>query len=95
MRKKGLTRSASTNTLGVVTLLQQPVNSADGELETSLGRTRLGLGLPTRCLATRLSGFSTFAYRTREASKSRHDEHDVEHDIPDDDERTRHVDKSD
>ena len=35
--KGKLTRCASTDTLGVVALLQETVNTTDGELETSLG----------------------------------------------------------
>ena len=32
-------RSAGTNTLGIVALAQQTVNTTDGERQTSLGRT--------------------------------------------------------
>ena len=35
------TGSTSTNTLGVVTLLQETVDTADGELEAGLGGARL------------------------------------------------------
>ena len=42
--KSRLTRSASTDTLGVVALLQETVDTTDWELETSLGRAGLGLG---------------------------------------------------
>ena len=40
---KRRTRCTSTNTLGVVTLLQETVNTTDGELKTSLGRSGLSL----------------------------------------------------
>ena len=46
------TGSTSTNTLGVVTLLQETVDTADGELETRLRRA--GLALPD-CLARGLA----------------------------------------
>ena len=47
------TWSTSTNSLSVVALLQQTVDTTDGELETSLGRTRLGLAGLTTSLARR------------------------------------------
>lgn len=51
------TWSTSTDTLGIVASLQQTVNTTNGELETSLGRTRLGLGLTATSLAR--GGFAT------------------------------------
>ena len=50
------TWSTSTNTLSVVALLQETVDTTDGELETRLRRTRLrfAAGLSTRRLATGL-----------------------------------------
>ena len=41
-----------TNSLGVVALAEQTVDSAHGELETSAGRARLGLSLHFASLAT-------------------------------------------
>jgi hypothetical protein len=54
-----LTGSTSADTLGVVALLQETVDTTDRELETSFGRAGLGLGFTacTRSLA-RL-GFAT------------------------------------
>ena len=46
--KTSLTRSASTNTLSIVTPLQKTVNTTDGELETSFRRTGLRLGIRSR-----------------------------------------------
>ncbi len=61
-RREKLTRSASTNTLCVVTTLEQTVHTTDRELKASLGRTRLGLCLAGGGLArTRLARFATFA----------------------------------
>ena len=45
------TGSTSTNTLGVVALLQQTVDTTDRELETGLGGTRLRLASLTTSLA--------------------------------------------
>jgi hypothetical protein len=42
--KARLTRRAGTDTLGIVTSTKETVDTADGELETSFGRARLGLG---------------------------------------------------
>ena len=49
------TRSTSTDTLSVVALSQETVDTTDGELETSLGRSGLGLGRGVTSLATRLA----------------------------------------
>ena len=38
-----LTRGTGTDTLSIVALLQEPVDTTHRELETSLGRARLGL----------------------------------------------------
>jgi len=46
------TRGTSTNTLSVVALLQETVDTTDGELETRLGRTRLRLSSLARRLST-------------------------------------------
>lgn len=55
----GHTRCTGTNTLCVVTLLEETVDTTDGELETRLCGTGLRLAIGTS-LATRrrLSGFS-------------------------------------
>ena len=47
------TRSTSTNTLSVVALLQETVDTTDGELETGLRGTGLGLASLTTSLARR------------------------------------------
>lgn len=49
------TRSTGTDTLGVVALAEQTVNTTDGELQTGLGRTRLGLRRSVTSLTTRLA----------------------------------------
>ena len=63
-KEKGnkLTRSTSTNTLSVVALFQETVDTTDGELKARLRRTRLRLacgvarGLAARlCLAASLA----------------------------------------
>jgi hypothetical protein len=48
-----LTRCASTNTLSIVALLQQTMDTTNGKLETSFGRAglRLGTGVTTSSLA--------------------------------------------
>lgn len=52
-----LTRCTCTNTLSVVALLQEPVDTTNRELETSLGRARLGLGVGA-CLSSGLASLS-------------------------------------
>jgi len=47
--------STSTNTLGVVALPQESVDTTDGERETGLGRTRLSAGLGGAGLASGLA----------------------------------------
>ena len=42
-KMKWLTRCTSADTLSVVALLQETVDTTDGELEARLRRTRLGL----------------------------------------------------
>ena len=44
--------STGTDSLGVVALAEQTVDTTDGELETSSGRARLGLSLHFASLAT-------------------------------------------
>jgi hypothetical protein len=51
---------ASTDTLSVVALSQETVDTTNRERETSLGRTRLGVLGATRGLATRLAAASHF-----------------------------------
>jgi len=48
-------RGTSTDTLGVVALAEETVDTTDREGETGLGRTALSRGLGTRGLAARLS----------------------------------------
>ncbi|MCQ6513271.1 hypothetical protein NPN18_26255, partial [Vibrio parahaemolyticus] len=52
---------AGTDTLGIVALAKKTVNTADGECQTSLGRTRLGV-LGARGLATRLATTGHFVW---------------------------------
>jgi hypothetical protein len=53
---KTRTRGTGTDTLSVVTATEETVNTTDGELETSLGRTGLSLrGGLAAGLSTRLS----------------------------------------
>ena len=54
------TWSASTNTLGIVTLLQQTMDTTNGELETRLCRPRLRLAIGGAARFTG-SGFARFA----------------------------------
>jgi hypothetical protein len=51
----GLTGCSGSDTLGVVSLAEETVDTTDGELESSLGRTRLSLAARSVSLAARLS----------------------------------------
>jgi hypothetical protein len=55
------TRSTGTDTLGVVALLEETVDTTDWELETSLGRAGLGLAVTAASLATGLARFAALA----------------------------------
>jgi hypothetical protein len=57
------TRSACTNTLSVVALLEHTVDTTNRELETGLRRTRLGFGVSGASLAALGARFSAFAWR--------------------------------
>jgi hypothetical protein len=50
-----LTRCSGSDTLSVVSLAEETVDTTDGELESGLGRTRLGLARRGVSLAARLS----------------------------------------
>jgi len=54
------TRSTSTNTLSVVALLQETVDTTNRELETSLGGTGLRLRVTT-CTSGLASGLASFS----------------------------------
>lgn len=61
VQEKMLTWCAGTDTLSVVALLQETVDTTDGELETRLRRARLGLACVRRRLSARLGLAATLA----------------------------------
>lgn len=60
-RERRRTGSTRTDALGVVALLQVTVDTADGELEPSLGGARLGLGVGAAGGGLASLGFARFA----------------------------------